>query len=438
MKDLTKRDSGLLTGMQGIQWAVFMLTNIIAIPVVVGAAFHMSPEEISTFMQRMLFVTGAATLIQVSIGHRLPVVEGPAGMWWAIFLLLGTMIAPGEEGMLLQQLEMGLMIGGLFLAILGFLPIMDKIRDLFTPIVTGVYLILLVSELSGSFLRSVLGITATNQFNGKITAISLIEIIIILLFSLKAKGIWKSMGPLVGIAVAWALFHLFNLIHIRNSYEPTSWFSSPKLFSWGDPKFDLGIVLTSLVTSIVLISNVIASILVVGNALDKEIKPHQFQKGIFGNGVNLFLSGIFSVVGVVPLAVSAGFMSTTGIKAKRPLILGALLIIVTSFFPYISGFIATLPLEVAYSSLIILFSQLMGFGVRDLMREEPSSRNLLVIGLSLMVGIGMMFMPTNAFESVVPWLRNLIANGLLVGLILCLLLEHVIFKKEKNAVEKGN
>jgi xanthine/uracil permease len=65
------------------------------------------------------------------------------------------------------------------------------------------------------------------------------------------------------------------------------------------------------------------------------------------------------------------------------------------------------------------------------MGQVPTPRNLLVIGLSLMVGIGMMFMPPAAFESTAPWLRNIMANGLLVGLILCLLLEHVVFKEKK-------
>ena len=145
----------------------------------------------------------------------------------------------------------------------------------------------------------------------------------------------------------------------------------------------------------------------------------------------MLVSGIFSVVGVVPLSVSAGFITTTGIKAKRPLVIGALVIMGIGFFPYIGEFLSTLPLEVAYASLFIPFSQMMGFGIRDLMGQEPSSRNLLVIGLSLMVGIGMMFMSPAAFESVAPWLRNIIANGLLVGLMFCLLLEHVVFREKK-------
>lgn len=430
MNEMEQRGSAALSGIQGIQWAIFMLTNVIAVPVVVGAAFQMSPAEIAGFMERMLLISGAATLIQIFFGHRLQVVEGAAGMWWAIFILLGTMSAPGEHGQLLQQLEMGLIISGIFLAVLGFLPIIEKVRNLFTPIVTGVYLILLVSQLSGSFFKSILGVTATGQLNGKIAFICLVEILIILVISLKANGLLKSMGPFFGIIVGWLLFYWLGLIHPGKTYEPLSWFSVPKPLSWGMPEFDAGIILTSIITSIVLISNVIASILVVGIALEKEIKPVQYQKGIFGNGVNLVLSGLFSVVGVVPLSVSAGFITTTGIKAKRPVIIGALMMIVIAFFPYIAGFLAVMPLEVAYASLFIPFSQMLGFGIRDLMGQEPSQRNLLVIGLSLMVGIGLMFLPPESFKSVAPWLRNIVANGLIVGLVLCLLLEHVIFRKK--------
>jgi xanthine/uracil permease len=433
MDEIKQKGNAAITGIQGIQWAIFMLTNVIAVPVVVGAAFQMTPAEIADFMERMLLISGAATLIQIFFGHRFQVVEGAAGMWWAIFILLGTMSAPGEHGQLLQQLQMGLIISGIFLAVLSFLPIIEKVRNLFTPIVTGIYLILLVSQLSGSFFKSILGVTSTGQLNVKIALVCLIEIVVILLISLKANGLLKSMGPLVGIIVGWLLFQWLGLIHPGKTYEPTSWFSVPKPLTWGIPEFDIGIVLTSIITSLVLISNVIASLLVVGIALEKEIKPVQYQKGIFGNGVNLVLSGFFSVVGVVPLSVSAGFISTTGIKAKRPVIIGALMLVVIAFFPYIAGFLSSLPLEVAYASLFIPFSQMLGFGIRDLMGQEPSQRNLMVIGLSLMVGIGLMFMPPESFQSAAPWLRNILANGLIVGLILCLLLEHVIFRKKVSS-----
>ncbi|MCH6265542.1 purine/pyrimidine permease [Neobacillus citreus] len=430
MKEQTIKDSGLITSVQGIQWAVFMLTNVIAVPVVVGAAFHMAPAEIADFMQRMLFVTGIATLIQIFFGHRLPLVEGAAGMWWAIFILLGTMSTPANQGNVLQQLEMGLIIAGILLAIIGFLPIIEKIRLLFTPIVTGVYLILLVSQLSGSFLKSMLGFTATGHLNGKITLISFLVIFIILFISLKTNGILRSLGPLVGIIVGWTMFHFLGLIDTNQSYEPSRWFSIPKMFAWGTPKFDIGIILTTLLTSVVLISNVISSVLVVGLALEKRVKPNQYQKGIFGNGVGLIFSGLFSVVGVIPLAISAGFIMTTGIKKLLPLIIGAILITVSGFFPYIGGFLATLPLEVAYASLFTMFTQLLGFGIRDLMGQEPTGRNLMVIGISLMTGIGIMFLPPEAFENIAPWLRNIVSNGLLIGLILCFLLEHLVFQKK--------
>ena len=84
-----------------------------------------------------------------------------------------------------------------------------------------------------------------------------------------------------------------------------------------------------------------------------------------------------------------------------------------------------------YAALFVPFSQMIGFGVRDLMGVEGTPRNLMVIGLSLMVGAGFMFLPLSALIDLAPWLRNLFANGLLMGLLLCLLLEHVIFREKR-------
>jgi xanthine/uracil permease len=425
------KSGGVILWLQSIQWMVFLLANVIAVPIVVGAAFDMSTAEISTFIQRMLLISGVATLFQVFIGHRLPLLEGSAGMWWALFIVLGTMAAPGEKGLLLQQLEMGLIIAGAVLLVISFLPIINRIRDLFTPLVTGVYLVLLVIQLSGSFFKGMLGVSMTGHVDWSIAGVSLLVVVIVLLISLKAKGLLRSMGPLIGIVVGWVLFATFGLSESHSlSVEQEAWFSLPTLFAWGRPVWDFGIVLTSVLTSIILISNVVASILVVGRSLDMDPDADTYRRGLMGNGISGMLSGVFSSVGTVPLSVSAGFIMTTGIRTRTPFIIGAVLVGVSGLFPYIGHFFSMLPSEVAYASLFVPFAQMIGFGIRDLMGLEPSQRNLLVIGISIMVGAGMMFLPPQALETLAPWVRNLLANGLLVGLILCLLLEHVLFRKK--------
>ncbi|MHC8522061.1 purine/pyrimidine permease [Rossellomorea sp. H39__3] len=67
------------------QWMAFMIAGSIAAPIAIADLFQLSPAETAGFIQRTIFVLGAASLIQALIGHRLPINEGPAGLWWGVF-----------------------------------------------------------------------------------------------------------------------------------------------------------------------------------------------------------------------------------------------------------------------------------------------------------------------------------------------------------------
>lgn len=423
-----------INGLQSVQWMVFLLANIIAVPIAVGAAYDLSAVEISTFIQRMMLITGVITLLQIWIGHRLPLLEGGAGMWWALFLVMAAMAAPGDKLTALQQLEAGMIAAGGVLIVLSLLPSVMRIVDLFTPIVTGVFLILLCVQMSGSFFKGMLGVSRYGHIDWSVAGMSLAVIVIVLLLSLKGKGILRSMGPLLGILAGWGLAAWLGLTEGVETADERI-FALPEIMPWGPPVWDFGVLLTSVLTGVILISNLVASVVVMSKTLGVEPEPRAFSRGLRMNGVGSVVSGGFSIVGLVPLSVSAGFIMTTGIREKLPFIIGTALVAVAGFFPATGAFFATLPSEVAYASLFIPFSQMMGFGFRDLMGVAPSNRNLLVIGLSIMFGAGIMFLPPDALAQAAPWLRNVIANGLLMGLLLCMLLEHVIFR-EKNMEQK--
>jgi len=425
-----KEQGMFVTLLHSVQWLVFMISGVIAVPIVVGNAFDLSTVEIASFMQRMLFITGVATLLQLWVGHRLPLIEGSAGMWWALFILLATMAPAGEKGILLQQLEMGLIVAGGLMIVLSFLPIMQRIRELFTPLVTGVYLILLVLQLCGAFLKGMFGVSMTGHIDFRVAGISLLVVVLVLFISARGKGLVRSMGPLIGLATGWILFELLGLTEPSVVEETTSgWFLLPELFAWGMPVWDFGVVLASLLTASVLISNIVASILVISKTLEQETDASTYRRGLLGNGLSSVLSGGLSVVGLVPMSVSAGFIMTTGIRAKLPFLIGAVLVALSGLLPFVGQFFAMLPAEVAYAATFVPFAQMLGFGVRDLISLEPSNRNLLVIGISLMVGVGVMFLPPDALLTLPAWARNVFANGLLIGLILCLILEHVVYRK---------
>src|SRR5699024_1417084 len=84
---LHRRSDDMTTFLSSVQWALFILMGSIVVPIAVASSYGLSPELTVEFVQRTLFVLGIAGILQTLFGHRLPVQEGPAGLWWGVFSL---------------------------------------------------------------------------------------------------------------------------------------------------------------------------------------------------------------------------------------------------------------------------------------------------------------------------------------------------------------
>ncbi|MDT2242861.1 purine/pyrimidine permease [Paenibacillus larvae] len=70
------------TVFSSIQWVVFILAGSLVAPLAAGHALGLPPEDISSMMQRTFLLIGISGLLQTMFGHRLPLMENPAGLWW--------------------------------------------------------------------------------------------------------------------------------------------------------------------------------------------------------------------------------------------------------------------------------------------------------------------------------------------------------------------
>ncbi|MEN6566413.1 MAG: purine/pyrimidine permease [Veillonellales bacterium] len=420
------------TLLYSFQWLAFNLVNVSVIPVVVGQALGLDPAGSAQLSQRIMFFASAASILQVLYGHRLPIIEGPAGMWWGIFLTLGYMApAMGKDIALLRSdLELGMIIAGMVLVLMGMTGLISRALKLFTPPVTGTVLVLLGLQLSGPFLRGMLGITREGDaVSFPAMFVSLLVIAVVILVNLKCHGFFRSIAILIGTAIGWIAAALLGISpsigwNSRNIAE------IPALFAWGTPTFDPAIILICILTGILVLSNSVASILAMERTLDITAEKKDYDRGVTCTGIGDILSGIGATVGLVPYSGSAGLVSLTGVGARLPFLLFSILMMLMGLLPSIGQFLSSIPAPVGYSVLLASFCQMLCFGLQDYARIQLTGRRVFVVGIPLLVGTGILTLPASTFISLPVWLRYIFSNGFLAGMLLCILLEHVLLPEK--------
>lgn len=421
--------------LSAFQWFIYLLANSIALPIVIGNIFHLSATEISALMQRTFLIVGLSSFIQAKFGHRYPIADGPAGSWVSIFVIYASIgIQQGYTMMeTLQILEAGIMVAGALLLLLGITKWVRHLLFLFSPIVTGSFLFILAIQLSGVFVNGMVSKNSNSgQMDGGSFLLSILVFFIIILLSSKGKGWLKNYAILIGILFGWILFIIFGKSHQALS-DTSDIINFPEFFPWGLPQLNGGIVVTAILFTLLLISNTYAAISAAKETIpyNKKLVDESLNAGIWAGGISHLFSALFSTIAVVPLPATAGFVRLTKQYRIIPFLIACGVLVCISLFPGIVGFLASLPLPVASAALLATLVEMLGIAIRSLTKQPLSDRNITIIGVALLFGIGTMFLPGDTFSKLPYFVQNIGKNGLLVGTFIAILME-LLWKENRK------
>ncbi|WP_082220403.1 purine/pyrimidine permease [Domibacillus robiginosus] len=411
-----------------LQWAVFLIASSIAAPVAIAGLFHLDASATAEFVQRTMLVLGAAGILQSLFGHKLPINEGPAGLWWGVFTIYagfsGILYSNSEST--LQVLQSGMLYAGVLFVLFAVSGLVNRMKSLFTPTITFVYLLLLVLQLSGTFVKGMMGLP--NE-EGRIDLIVVLGSLLTLGFTFWITGhrnpLVRRYSVLISIGTGWMLFGLIGKSHLPSSESDTV-FSLPDIFAFGPPVFDGGMLVTSFFITLLLVANMMASIRVMEGTLKREFgqqAPNRIrQAGIFA-GINHLMAGVFSAVGPVPISGAAGFVSATKMRSVWPFALGCFLIVAVTCFPSAMLVLSSLPAPVAYAVTFVLFTGMVRMAFYELNSADHIEQSLKVAAIGLMTGVGFMFLPPESVSELPAALSAILSNGLLTGTITALIYE---------------
>jgi xanthine/uracil permease len=75
-----------------------------------------------------------------------------------------------------------------------------------------------------------------------------------------------------------------------------------------------------------------------------------------------------------------------------------------------------------------VFANMAGIAFGELDKEKDTGRIRLVAGISLLAGVGAMFVPPEAFEGVSPLITSFLNNGLIFGSVIAITADQITKK----------
>lgn len=163
--------------------------------------------------------------------------------------------------------------------------------------------------------------------------------------------------------------------------------------------------------------------------LNRPNSPKTVKKSTVWFGVTAALCGIFPVPGFVPFASAPSTTKLTRVAARSPFILGGIFMMILGLIAPVCTFFAAIPPAVGYSAMMIVFALMLEQGIKEFKKVEFTNREGFIIGISFMIGAGIMFLDADAFMNLPQMLRYIVSNGLIVGLIIAIVMEHIILRK---------
>lgn len=405
----------------GLQHIFAMFLGNIAVPIIIASVVGITGADLTILVQSAMVMAGVATIIQCypiwKVGARLPVVMGTS------FGFLPTNIAIassyGISGLLGATL-----IGGLFGGTLGFF--IKKLRRFFPKIVTGTVVLTIGLSLLPTGIVSMAGGSGSENFgSAKNWLVAFLVLVVVILLNRYAKGMAKTSSILIGIVVGYLVALPLGMVEFSAIREAT-WFSIPTPFHF-PMEFYWGAILPMLIMFIVTSVETVGDVTAITNGgADREPTDDELSGSVIANGLTSSLAAVFNSLPNTSFSQNVGMIAFTKIMSRFVVALGAGFLILAGLIPKIGALISTMPAAVIGGATVIIFSQITLTGIDILTSEPLTERAKIIIGLSLVFGLGLSQVPDamNKFPEGVKLLFG--GSGITIACFVAIVLNLVI------------
>ena len=408
----------------GIQHVLAMFVGNVTPPLIIASAIQ-APDELKVFLiQAAMFVAGVATLVQTlglgPIGAKVPIVMGTSFGFVPV-------LVPVAQNYGLPAVMGACFIGGLAMALVGFF--IRYVRFLFPPVVTGTFVLMIGIILLPVGFAYVGGGFGAEDFGApRHLGLALLVFVVTVAVNQFAKGFLSEMGVLLGIVAGYLVAIPMGLVDF-SKVGAASVVALPAPFEIGMefvPAAIIGVVVMSIVTSAESIGDIAGT--VIGGA-NRQPTSRELSGGVMADGLASSFAAIFNAFPQISFSQNVGLVALTGVASRYVVAIGGGFLVIAGLFPKVGAFVTTIPYAVLGGAVVIMFGMIAAAGIKMLSLVELNKRNMIIVGVSIAVAIGLRGQPA-LYEHASAGVKAMLESGLIPGAIVSILLNLVLPGKE--------
>jgi NCS2 family nucleobase:cation symporter-2 len=412
-----------------IQHVLVMYAGAVAVPLIIGRAVNLPPEQVAFLISADLFACGLATIIQSlgfpGVGIKMPVMMG------VTFASVGPMLSMAASP------EIGLL--GIYGAVIGagifgvlVAPFVSRLLPLFPPVVTGTIILVIGISLMRvginwaggglqTFTKIVDGTPAAipNPAFGQLTGMGIALFVLVVILSLIrwGHGFVANVAVLLGIVAGAVLAAALGLMSF-GKVETAAWFDIVLPFHFGLPQFHPIPIVTMCIVMIVVMIESLGMFLALSEITGKPLTQADLTRGLRGDGVGTILGGIFNTFPYTSFSQNVGLVGITGVRSRFITVTGGLIMLILGILPKMAALVEAVPQVVLGGAGLVMFGMVAATGARILtgVNFKTNGYNLFVVAVS--VGFGMIPLVAPAFFHNMPHeLQPLLESGILLSAV---------------------
>jgi NCS2 family nucleobase:cation symporter-2 len=405
-----------------LQHVLVMYAGAVAVPLIIGRAAKLPPEQVALLVNADLFACGIATLIQAvgigPFGIRLPIMMGVTFAAVAPMVAMVTNPSIGLLGIFGAAIAAGLIT-------ILIAPFISRLLPLFPPVVTGTIILMIGISLMRVGVNWAAGAPAPTLpgYGDPVhLGVALAVLLLILAITKYGRGFVGNIAVLLGIVagcvLAWAIGKM-GFAKVASA----SWFGLIMPFSFGMPTFDLVAIITMTIVMIVVMIESTGMFLAVGEMTGRPVDTPALTRGLRTDGLATVIGGIFNTFPYTSYSQNVGLVGVTGVRSRWVCALGGVIMLAMGLIPKLGALVESVPLFVLGGAGIVMFGMVAATGIRILTAVDFAGQrnNLFVVAIA--IGFGMIPLVAPQFFKNMPHaLAPILESGILLAAIVAVLL----------------